>query len=299
MIRLGIVDFDTSHAVEFTKRFNHVGMDADQFVEGARVVVGCPGTSVMSPERIPGFTEQVQACDVELVDAPEEMLGRIDAVLILSLCGQVHLERVRPFLEAGLPAYVDKPFACSLADAREMFRLARTNTVPLFSSSGMRFAAEVEEFQSKAGLQGETLGAISYGPAKRAEGNPGLFHYGIHPTELLLTLMGPGCRQVTCTWAEGAEVVTGLWGDGRIGTVCGRRAGATKYGAIAFCEKGVMPVGASARYSYRNLLREIIKTFETGEAPIKPEVTLEVVAFIEAALRSEETGGAPISLADF
>ena len=54
MIRLGILDFDTSHCVEFTKRLNHVGIAKDQCVEGAKVVVGCPGKSKLSPERIPG-----------------------------------------------------------------------------------------------------------------------------------------------------------------------------------------------------------------------------------------------------
>ena len=42
MLRLGIVDFDSSHAIEFTRRFNHAGVDGDQCVDGARVEVGCP-----------------------------------------------------------------------------------------------------------------------------------------------------------------------------------------------------------------------------------------------------------------
>ncbi len=50
MIKLGILDFDTSHVVEFTKRLNHVGIDKEQFVEGAKVVIGCAGESKLSPE---------------------------------------------------------------------------------------------------------------------------------------------------------------------------------------------------------------------------------------------------------
>src|SRR5262245_61860117 len=60
MIRLGIVDYDTSHASEFTKRLNHVGIAEDQWVEGAKVVAGCPGTSQISPERIPGYTKELE-----------------------------------------------------------------------------------------------------------------------------------------------------------------------------------------------------------------------------------------------
>ena len=114
MIRLGIVDFDTSHVVEFTKRLNHIDVDEEQWVEGARIVVGCPGESLLSPERIPGFTKQMQEYGVPLVEKPEEMIGQIDAVLIESVEGSFHYKRTAPFLEAELPAFVDKPFTCDL-----------------------------------------------------------------------------------------------------------------------------------------------------------------------------------------
>ena len=38
MLRLGIVDFDSSHSVEFARRFNHQGVASEQFVDGAQVV---------------------------------------------------------------------------------------------------------------------------------------------------------------------------------------------------------------------------------------------------------------------
>ena len=100
MIRIGLVDFDTSHVVAFTERLNHVGVDASEWVEGveARVVAGCPGDSAMMPERIPGFTEKLRGYGIEIVERPEDLLGRIDAVMIESQQGARHLERARPFL---------------------------------------------------------------------------------------------------------------------------------------------------------------------------------------------------------
>ncbi len=263
MIRLGIVDFDSSHSIEFTRRFNHVGVDREQWVDGARVVAGWPGSSEMSPERIPGFTEQIAACDVELVESPEALIGKIDAVLVLSLCGAAHWERVRPFLEAGLPAFIDKPFACTTSDAEQIIHLAAKHNCVLFGSSALRFSAEIEAFQNRAGQLGRLHGAVSYGPAKRADGNPGLFHYGIHSTELLFCLMGPGCQRVSTGFTEGAEVVTGYWKDGRVATLRGNRQGSTAYGFLAFCENGVVNQPVSSRYAYRNLCRAIVETFES------------------------------------
>ncbi len=296
MIRLGIVDFDSSHSVEFTKRFNHVGVDSDQYVDGARVVLGCPGESDMSPERIGPHAEQLRHCDVRIVDRPQEMIGEIDAVLILSLCGDAHLPHARLFLEAGIPAYVDKPLACSLSEAREMVRIAEQNEATLFSASALRFSEEMLQFQSQADRYGQTCGAISFGPAKRMDGNPGLFHYGIHPTELLFSVMGPGCREVTNTCGESADVVTGRWQDGRIGTLRGIRQGAARYGVIAFCERAVVPIEVSSRYAYRNLCREIIGMLQTGRPAVAASEMLETIAFIEAALASERDAGSAVLL---
>ena len=296
MIRLGIVDFDSSHSIEFTRRFNHAGVDSDQYVEGARVVAGWPGSSLMSPERIPGFTDQVASCGVELVDSAEMLLERIDAVLVLSLCGTAHLERVRPFLTAGIPAFVDKPFACTVDDARQMIQLANEKNVTLLNSSALRYSAEIEQFHQRQTEYGTVQGAITYGPAKRAEGNPGLFHYGIHAVEALFALMGSGCNSVTTEHTEGAEVVTARWNDGRLASVRGNRQGATAYGFIAFTENAVIHQPFSTRFAYRNLCERIVQTFETGEPAVANETSLEIVKFITASLESERQGGETVPL---
>lgn len=296
MLRLGIVDFDSSHSIEFTRRINHCGVDGDQYVDGARVVMGCPGESQMSPERIPGFTQQVKSCGVEIVEQPTDMIGHIDGVLILSICGSAHLQRVQPFLEAGLPAYVDKPFACSLSDANEIFRLANEHQQVLFGTSALRLSNDVLSLEDIADRTGRVLGAFTYGPAKRADGNPGLFHYGIHATEVLFALMGTGCESVSTALTEGAEVVTGLWNDGRIGTLRGSRDGSTAYGFIAFCEQAVIERQLSTRFAYRNLCQAIVRSFETGIPAVPSDATLQVVRFVLAALESERRAGESIRL---
>src|SRR5262245_5424219 len=141
MIRLGMLDFDTSHAVEFTKRLNHKGIARDQWVRGATVVIGCPGESKMAPERIAGFKKEMVELGVPLVENSTAMIGQVDGMLIESLEGGVHLERAKPFLQAGLPCFIDKPFACSVADARKIAALSTKHKAPVFSSSSLRYAA--------------------------------------------------------------------------------------------------------------------------------------------------------------
>jgi predicted dehydrogenase len=265
-------------------------------VDGARVVAGWPGASTMAPERIGHFAPQVEACGVELVDSPQKLFGKVDGVLILSLCGAAHRERAAPFLEAGVPVYVDKPFACDLADADAMLALAARHRTPLFHASALRFADDVTAFRNDAARCGALLGLVSYGPAWRAEQNPGLLHYGIHAIEVLYALMGTGCESVAAVHTEGADLVTGRWSDGRLASMRGSRTGATAYGVLAFCERGVIRRHISAEYAYRNLCREIVQFFGTGEPPVPHRETREVTRFALAALDSERRGGAWIDV---
>jgi len=200
------------------------------------------------------------------------------------------------FIEAGMPVYIDKPFTCSLADALELANLAAAKNVPLFSSSSLRYGLEVLELKAKSEQYGAVLGADTYSPASLHPRNPGLFHYGIHAVETLFALMGRGCVAVQAATTSDTDLVTGYWNDGRIGTVRGTRKGAGGYGFSAFCEKGIVQTSINAAYIYRELLKQITTMFETGVAPLDIRETLEIVAFIEAAMASTARDGCKVEL---
>ena len=299
MIKLGIVDFDTSHVVAFTQRLNHIGVGEDQKVEGAKIVMGCPGTSLVSPERIQGFTEQLKGYGVPLVNNPEEMIGKVDGVLIESVDGSVHYERALPFLKAGVPMFIDKPFTCSLDQAIAIAKLAEKNKVAVFSSSSPRYGLEVQQIHEKQEELGKVVGADAYSPGPVHPRNPSLFHYGIHGLETLYALMGSGCTEVWAISTEGVDVITGAWNDGRVGTIRATRAGAHSYGFTAFCEKRVVSSSINAGFIYRELLKQIVKMFETGQSPVDIRETLEIIAFIEATMASSRQNGMRVSLMSF
>jgi len=174
--------------------------------------------------------------------------------------------------------------------------VAMEKHIPLMSSSSLRYAPEVVAAAGGKGPAGAILGVTTYGPAPTHPRNPGLFHYGIHPVEMLFTLMGAGCKRVSCLREPGAEVVTGVWSEGRIASVRGIRAGKQDYGFTVFGQKGVQSQGVSTQYIYRELLKKIVAMFETRQLPIDLRETLEIVAFIEAARQSAEAAGVPVEI---
>ncbi len=296
MIRVGLVDFDTSHVAAFTQRLNHVGVGPEEWVEGAKVVVGFPGDSEMMPERIPGYVEQFTGYGVPLAERSEDLLGQIDAVMITSQQGARHLPRARPFLEAGLPTFIDKPFAGNAADAAELLALSEAHNAPLMSCSALRWAPEVQEALRRREELGAIVSADVWTTAMLHPGNPGLLQYSIHGVEMLYTLMGSGCQSVQAVVTPGGEVVTGLWPDGRIGALRGIRDGAGGFGFTAHYEKGHHAATVQGGGYYREMLRQIVRMFETRQEPIPREEMHEAIAFCDAAAESMAQNGTPVSV---
>jgi hypothetical protein len=293
-IRVGIIGLDTSHVVAFTKLLNDPKASGE--LEGVQVVAAYPGGSLDIPssaDRLDGFTKAVRDMDVEIVNSIDQLLTKVDAVLLESVDGRPHLEQARPVLKARKPIFIDKPVAGSLKDALAIYRLAAEYQTPCFSSSSLRFYPGTQKMVQEKPL-GEIVGAVTYGPCSLEEHHPDLFWYGIHGVESLFTLMGTGCEQVSRVHTEGTDVVTGIWEGGRIGTYRGIRQGKSSSGALVFGTKGVGP--AEPGGSYQPLVVEICKFFRTGKPPVSAEETIEIFAFMEAADESKRQGGAPVSL---
>jgi len=292
-IRVGIIGMD-AHALPWTQIIN--GPKASGELAEMRIVVGYPGGSrdvPMSMEILGKSVEPIRKLGVEIVDSIEKVIAKSDAVMILSIDGRPHLAQARPVFAARKPVFIDKPIAGSLADAITIFRLAKEHQVPCFSSSALRFAMVTPAMRKDPKL-GEIRACDTFSPATIEPHHPDLFYYGIHGVEPLFTVMGTGCKSVTRVHAEKADLVVGLWEGGRIGTFRGMRECPHTYGATVFGLKGISHV--SKFEGYELLLVEIVRFFKTGKAPVSPEETLEIIAFMEAADESKRQGGCPVSL---
>lgn len=294
VFRLGIIGLDTSHVTAFTGLINKA-----EKKYGCKVVAGYPGGSPDIPSsanRVEGFTKRLRdEFGVEIVDSIEELCRKVDGVLLESVDGRPHLEQVKPVIAAKKPVFIDKPMAGSLADVIEIFRLARKNNVPCWSSSSLRFGPGIIGMRDNEKI-GKVLGCDAFSPCSLEEHHPDLYWYGVHGVEILFTIMGTGCESVRRVQTRDTEFVVGLWKGGRIGTYRGLRSGKRDYGALVYGTKGIAPSGGYAGYGH--LVDEIIKFFKTGKAPVPAEETIEIFAFMSAADESKAQGGAAVSLTE-
>jgi hypothetical protein len=290
-LKVGLIGLYTSHVTAFTGILNDP--KAKDRVLGARVVAGFKGGSPdieSSWSRVEEYTKTLrEKFGVTIYDSIPELCRNVDVVMIESVDGRPHLEQLKPVLAAKKPVYLDKPVAGSLKDALEVFRLAKKAKVPIFSASSLRFARNT--LAVRAGAIGTVTNAWCGSPAHLEKTHPDLFWYGVHGCESLFTVMGPGCLSVRRgTTADGKIEVVGKWKGGRTGTF----REVEGYKGHAEGTLGSMDVGAYDGYA--PLVQAAVKFFETGVAPVSPEETIEIFAFMEAADESKRRGGAEVTL---
>lgn len=295
MKRIGIIGLDTSHATAFTKALNDPAAGPE--FGGYKVVAAYPRGSndiKSSVDRIPAYIEEVKSLGVEIVNSIEELLPKVDVVLLETNDGRLHLEQAMLVIKAGKKMFIDKPVAASLKDTIAIFEAAKHYNVPVFSSSSLRYITGIQEIAQ--GSIGKVLGADVYSPATIEKTHPDLFWYGIHGVETLFTIMGTGCKSVVRTFTENTDLVTGTWNDSRIGTFRGIRFGKADYGGTVFGEKGITVLG---KYNgYNPLLTEIIRFFQSGVPPVSSAETIEIFAFMAAAEESKKREGAVVETAE-
>lgn len=292
-LRLGIIGTDTSHVPAFTRMLNDAS--APNHIAGARVVAAFKGGSKdieSSYNRVDKYASEIsEKYGVEIVPDIATLCGKVDAVLIESLDGRVHLAQAREVIAAKKAVFIDKPLASTLADAREIARLAKAAGVPWFSASSLRWSEITEKMKFPDAIAVHTWGP---GPLE-AHHQLDLSWYAIHPIEVLYTLMGTGCEEVTRIVGADSDQITCRWKDGRLGSVATLRPYGG-YGAVVYRKSDVSQSPPKPKTGYEELVRQIVRFFETKVPPVPNQDTLEIFAFMDAAQRSKEGGGKPMKL---
>ncbi len=295
VIRVGMIGCDTSHVVGFSQEINDPASGGFR----AKVQITCayPGGSADIPkshDRVEGFTKELRGMSIEIVPSIEKLLEQVDAVMLMSIDGRVHIDQLRPILAAKKTVYINKPLGSNLVEVVAINRLAEEAGVPWFSISTLRYAPDIDLVAHNEKI-GKILGCSAYSPCALEPHHSDLFWYGIHGTELLYAIMGPGCETVSRVHTEGLEFVTGTWKEGRIGTFRGIREGSPNYGFTVFGTNGI----ASSKGQTRGDSMEMIcKFLVTGEPPVPNEETIEIYTFLEAAAESSQNGGIPVKMSE-
>ena len=137
-LRIGAIGADSSHLPEFTKRIKALHEEGK---------TRCLVTHVYDPGQhdladAPKWLKTAQDMGVALAGSLDELIKSSDAVMVLAVNGNKHLQLALPGLRKGLPTYIDKPLTCNLAEAKQLLVEARRSNARCYSASSLRFAPQ-------------------------------------------------------------------------------------------------------------------------------------------------------------
>lgn len=223
-----------------------------------------------------------------------EAVNAADAVMLLAPDNiEEHLALAREVIPFGKPVYIDKLLADSVDAARQVIALGREYNTPLFSSSALRYAAELEAVLAE--LQNAEVADVF------VRGLNDLNRYGIHALTMALRIMGTGVKRVIDTVTPLSHTVTLDYGEGRRAIVDVRQAEnewqlfGWSFAARVGNKYISAPITEHAAF-YENLLRRVLTFFKTGADEMLIEEAFVAVAIIEAANKSLQAGSEWVEL---
>ncbi len=184
-IRIGIIGAENSHTIGYGKLFN-----TDKRFPGVEVKYVWGETDEFAKRAMEQGNIPNQVKD------PAEMMGKIDALIVDHRHPKYHLEAAIPFVKAGIPTFIDKPFCYRAAKGKEFLEMARKVGTPVSSYSSNAHSAATFDLKEQArNIEGINQ-VIRTGPVDLDSEYGGVFFYGVHMVQTLMNIFGEDVEQV-------------------------------------------------------------------------------------------------------
>ncbi len=272
-MKIGIIGSDNSHAAAFAKAINVDKLAGFEDVQVSHI------WGMKDDET----QEKVQKGQIPyVVTNPADMLNQIDAVMIVLRHGGRHLEYARPFLEAGIPIFIDKPLACSTVDARKILELANKKEFPLTSFSMVRYDSAIQNLkQNLSGIGKTWTGDVAGVITPNANEYGGMIFYGIHTTELMLEIFGYGVEKIYATHRNDNTIAIASYPNAVV-TMHFMGQSSYLFSVIVHGQEKSLYQAADAGDYLQQSLKRMLHLFQTGETHLSPSQLFEPVAIHEA-----------------
>ena len=287
-LRVGIIGLDTSHTIEFTRRFQAPDCPQEQRVAGA-TVTRCMRFETPFQDRagLDARQQQLESWSVDVTEDFDTAVADADALLIEINDPSLHVEYVRRCAGLGMPLFLDKPLAQDLAAGLEITRLAAAHDLQLCSTSSLRYAAALRDACAAVSAPQHVF---TYGSINRAAAGSSIVWYGVHAVEMLVRANGRGANTASTHRRGEDAVVVVEYPDGRTGVVELCVGGG--YGGVLRSGADAAPFRVEQAGIYTAMLSELMPFLAGGPPPVPLEDAVEVIAILDAAERSSQAGGA-------
>ncbi len=279
-IRIGIIGAENSHTRNYGKIFN--------------IEKRFPGVEV---KYVWGETEafalraQKEGGIPDIVKDPAEMMGKINALIVDHRHPKYHLPAALPFVEAGVPTFIDKPFCYRAEKGKAFLEKAMEKGTPVTSYSSIAQSDATFDIRDQVKGMQDIEQVVRYGVNRAGMHNQygGIFFYGVHTVQPLMYIFGDDIREVRMTENGGNWTASMAYGNGLLATLVFTK-GHYGWDTYVTVKKGVQKLVSRVPESDPpRQYADMVHMFRTGELPRTYQSILDGVSVLEAMERSVET----------
>jgi len=253
-------------------------------IEGAKV------THVWAQERkIAEHIAKASLIDT-VVDKLEDMIGKVDAVMLTRDDPQNHVAMAKPFLDANVPLFIDKPLAITTNDLDHFKQQASAGKL-IMSCSSMRYATESHSVKADMASLGKVELATAVGKKDWTK-------YGVHMLEGLFALLDdPKAVSVRHISSSHKDIVYIEFETGVLATVHLFYDITPTFQISVFGQGGWRLIEYKNWYAmFRNNIIEFVRSVQQGGSRLEFSKTENIIRTLIAGNESLEHGGKIILL---
>lgn len=282
-MRLAILGAESSHAAQFAAIL--AGKDGSRRFADVELVGIYADKELGDSE---AGVEQIRlksSCDY-FTDRFDEFVDKVDGVIITSRHGSRHLPYARPYLERGIPVWIDKPICSSVRDAKELLELSHRYRVPVCGGSSLATADEIRELaayvrENRATVRGGHVTA----PIHLDSPYEGFWFYAPHAVQMMTEVFGTEVRRVSA--GRGADFVQAVYeyDEFNVSAYFGTGYTLTLYRGGYQAQPMKISTGSSEVQ-----LDEFYQVVKSGKSSVSDREFIAPVYLIDATIKAYETG---------
>ena len=281
MKKIAILGCENSHADAFLKaiRENEAYRDVE--------VVGIYSNE---PEATKRLSEQFS---VPVLENYADAVGKIDGLIITARNGENHYRYAKPYIESGIPMFIDKPITNSEEEAVAFMRELLAHGVRFCGGSSLKQDGTVAQLKADrlAETGGKTLGGYVRAPYDKESEYGGFFFYAQHLVEMVGEIFGR--HPLTVTARENGDHIHVLFhyeDYDCVGLYCNEKY---KYFVSRISETtsdAFTILSAASKEWFAKEFQEYYELLSGGEQQIDPKDFIVPVFVMNAIVRSLKSG---------
>jgi predicted dehydrogenase len=187
MKRIAILGCENSHADAFLKCIK----EKEKFRDVS--VIGVYSDDSSAAEKLN------EKFGVPIMESYAEAVGKIDGLVITARHGDKHYKFAKPYIESGIPMFIDKPITINEDEAVEFMRELKMRGVRICGGSSLKQDEFVRKLKNEREneMGGKTLGGYVRAPYQSENEHGGFYFYAQHLVEMICEIFGRYPMSVT------------------------------------------------------------------------------------------------------